>query len=77
MVFELQCTGLDKLRLGPKSPRTPRGGPASTTAALMHFDAVASTGVVTGCGKAYRSIVWTGKFGEVVAVAIGEDLISR
>ena len=23
MVFELLCTGLDKLRLGPKSPRNP------------------------------------------------------
>lgn len=45
-------------------------------AALMHFDAVASTGFVTDRGKAYRSIAQTEKFGVVVAVVIGADLIS-
>ena len=77
MVFGLQCTGLEKVLLGPKSPKTPRGRPASMMAALMHFNAVASTDFVTGRGKAYRSRVQTGKFGEVVAAGIGEDLISR
>lgn len=42
----------------------------------MHFYAVASTGFVTDRGKAYRTMVRTGKFGDVVAVAIGEDLVS-
>ena len=77
MVFELQCAGLNKVLLGPKSPGTPRGRPASMMAALLHFDAVASTGFVTGRGKAYRSMVQTGKFGDVVAAVIGGDLISR
>lgn len=42
----------------------------------MHFYAVASSGFVTGRGKAYRTMVRTGKFGDVVPVAIGEDPIS-
>ena len=42
----------------------------------MHFYAVASTGFVTGRGKAYWTMIRTGKFGDVAAVAIGEDLIS-
>ena len=46
-------------------------------AALMHFHAVASTGFVTGRGEEYRSIVQTGKFGDVVAIVLGGDLISR
>ena len=77
MGFQLQCTGLDKVRLGQNSPIIPRGRPASIRAALMHFYAVASSGFVTGRSKAYRTMVRTGKFGDVVAVAIGEDPISN
>ena len=77
VVFGLQGTGLEKVLLGPNPPKTPRGRPASMMAALMHFNAVASTDFVTGRGKAYPSRVQTGKFGEVVAAGIGEDLISR
>lgn len=46
----------------------------------MQFYAVASTGFVTGRGKAYRAIVQTGKFGlfeDEVAVVIREGLIRR
>ena len=78
MVFELPCTGFNKVLLGPKTPRTPRRRPASMMAALMHFHAVASTGFVTGRGKAYQPLFQTGKFGDVVAVVVGGgDLISR